>query len=121
MRARRPRIRGAADAESERVARIACERGVDNAARTRFAENNRPVVARDGPRLQLSHELDVGGKSSRDDHQPRRLCIEAMNDSSAWNRGKFGVPIQQSVEQRARPVTRGRVHYQPRWLVEDDD
>ncbi len=102
-----PGRRVAADRCVDRLlGRRHCAVGQCAVAPLHLARGDRPHQRRDR-RRRLAHDHQAGG-----------VLVEPVHDAGARQRRGAGMVREQPVEQRARPVARGRVHHQSGGLVE---
>jgi len=86
-----------------------------------MAPRQRGVAPMHPARRNGGAEPPVGEVGLGDDHETRRVPIEAMDDSrpSFGASSQGGAPGDQSVDQGVIPMAGRRVNYQPRGLVDD--
>ena len=96
------------------------DRLVDGAAALDLAAYQRLVVAFDGARLQLAHEVGLRFQRLGDNHQAARILVEAVHDAGARDVVQLRQVVQQGVEQGAAPVAVARMDDESGRLVEDE-
>src|SRR5919106_2653514 len=116
-----PRRRGV-ERDAGRVAAVAPDGGLDPPAlRERAPADEREVLARQVARTDEPLQATVGLLRARDDEEPRRVAVEAMDDA----RPLGDVPArdrvrEQAVHERAAAVPRAWVDDEPGGLVDDE-
>ena len=81
VRARR--LAGRDDRHRRAPRRMAADRRIDGAAARDVARGERQVLALHGARRELAHERRLRGDRLRDDEEPARVLVEAMDDARA--------------------------------------
>ena len=82
------------------------------------AVHQRQVLAADHARGDVAHQAGDALERAAHHHQARGVLVEPVHDARARQRGGVRVAEQDAVEQRARPVARGRMHHQAGGLVD---
>ena len=82
-------LAGRDDRHRRALRRMAADRRVDGAAAREVADRERHVLAPDGARLQLAHEVRLRLQRLRDDQEAARVLVEAMDDAGARERGEL--------------------------------
>src|SRR6266581_822598 len=102
------------------IAAVASDRGLDApGTRTRMPAYERQVFAFERPPLHERLQLPVRLVGARDDHQPRRVAVEAMHDPAA-RLPAAGSDSDESVHERAACMPGGGMHNESRRLVDDE-
>lgn len=65
-----------------------------------------------------AHQGVHGGSALGHQHQARSVLVQPVHDAGTRQAGRRGVVRQQTIEQGAAPVPRGRVHHQAGRLVD---
>src|SRR5215831_8643141 len=118
MRARG--LAGRNDRHRRAPRRMAPDRCLDRSAVAEVAGRERQVFAMDGTCRELTHEIGVRGQRLRDDEEPARVLVEAMDDARARHGGKPRRVMEERVLQGAATIARARMHDQARGLVDDE-
>src|SRR5215216_1052047 len=117
VRARLPRAPAANGAACRRAV-VAAERGIDRArARARPALDQRQVGAADLATLDLGGEAPMGLVAARDQHQPRRVLVQAMDDPRTLGILSASEQLAQHVDERVPSMPGGGVYDQSGGLV----
>ena len=105
-----PRRRIAADAQVDAIAR-----------RARRAVDDREVVLVDRPPRHRARQRRVDRRRLRDQHDPRGVAIEAMDEMDAAAAPARRAVREQRVHQRAGRIALRRVHDEPGRLVDGEE
>ena len=84
----------------------------------RFVSNGQVLTAHVPSRNQVDQRIH-GLACTGHHHQAAGVLVQAMHDACAGHFAGLRVQRQQTIEQRAAPVARGRMHHQTRGLVDD--
>ena len=108
------------DRHARPVAGMAPDRRLDFAIGAHRAAGEREIVAFDGARLKLAHQVGVGVQRLRDDEQSARVLVQPVHDARARDPAKLRRMVQQRVHHRTLPVAAAGMDHHSRRLVDDD-
>ena len=104
---------------AQAVARIAANGCTDRALP--FARpgtvRQRHILANHAALRDHAHQRIHGSAAARHDHQAAGVLVQPVHDAGTRHLGSSAIACQQTIEQRAAPVARRRVHHQPCRLV----
>jgi hypothetical protein len=104
----------------QRIVPVAADRRLDRSSpRTWATLHEREVLALERTGADERLQLLVGLLALRDDEQPRRVAVEPVDDPSALLHAPGG-DADQTMNERAARVARGRVHDDAGRLVDDE-
>jgi hypothetical protein len=106
------------------VDRVASDRRDRSASRLHDSPDERDVFLLDLAIVELPRQLEVRGVVLRHDHHARRSAIESMDDPGRRSppiAAEIGQVMQQRIDQRARRMSRARMHDHPGRLVQHGD
>ena len=101
--------------------RMTSDRRIDLAVPGDVAVHQREVRARDGPRLELAHEIGLRGGRFCDYQQTTGVLVEAVHDTRTRQASQLRRVREQRIEQRPVPVAAARMNDEPRRLVQDEE
>ena len=102
------------------LARMAADRRFDGASARQHALADRRIGAAHAAPLERRGERLLAREVARDEQQAARVLVEPMHEARARQHRERWVEVEQRILQRARPVTRARMHDQADGLVDHE-